>query len=65
MTRSNSMCGSIKPSLRKQNPGASADVIEMKARELLEGQRVDKNFADWLEQQRKSTRIEYKPEAFS
>jgi hypothetical protein len=51
--------------LRKQNPGATADVLEMKARELLESQQVDKNFADWLEEARKRTRIEFKPEAFS
>jgi peptidyl-prolyl cis-trans isomerase SurA len=51
--------------LRKQYAGATGDVLEMKARELLEGERVDKNFADWLEQARKRTRIEYKTEAFS
>jgi peptidyl-prolyl cis-trans isomerase SurA len=51
--------------LRKQNPGAAAEVLENKARELLESQQVDKNFTDWLEQARKRTRIEYKPEAFS
>ena len=51
--------------LRKQNPGAAGDVLERKARELLEGEQVDKNFADWLVGTRKSTRIEYKPEAFS
>jgi peptidyl-prolyl cis-trans isomerase SurA len=51
--------------LRKQNPAAAADVLEMKARELLEGQQVDKNLADWLRQSREGTRIEYKPEAFS
>jgi peptidyl-prolyl cis-trans isomerase SurA len=50
--------------LRKQNPGAAADVLETKARELLESQQVDKNFGDWLAQARKGTRIEYKPEAF-
>jgi peptidyl-prolyl cis-trans isomerase SurA len=51
--------------LRKQYPAATDEVLEMKARELLEGERVDKNFADWLEQERKRTRIEYKTEAFS
>jgi peptidyl-prolyl cis-trans isomerase SurA len=51
--------------LRRQNPGAAGDVLEMKARELLESEQVDKNFADWLEGARKGTRIEYKPEAFS
>ena len=50
--------------LRKQNPGATAEVLENKARELLEGEQVDKNFTDWLEQARKRIRIEYKPEAF-
>jgi peptidyl-prolyl cis-trans isomerase SurA len=51
--------------LRAQNPGASADTLQAKARELLDGEQVNKNFADWLEQARKRTKIEYKPEAFS
>lgn len=50
--------------LRKQYPRAASDVLDTKARELLEGKQVDKNFADWLEQERKGTRIEFKPEAF-
>lgn len=50
--------------LRKENPGAAADTLQSKAREVLEGEKVNQNFAQWLEQMRKRTRIEYKPEAF-
>lgn len=51
--------------LRKQNPGASADVLQSKARDLLENDQVDKNFESWLAYARKNARIEYKPGAFS
>lgn len=51
--------------LRKENPGADASALQAKAREVLEGEQVNKNFDDWLAQARKQTPIEYKPEAFS
>jgi peptidyl-prolyl cis-trans isomerase SurA len=51
--------------LRKENPGASQDVLQLKARDVLEGELVNKNFAEWLEQARKSTSIEYKQGAFA
>jgi hypothetical protein len=51
--------------LQKQNPGADAATLESKAREILEGERVNQNFMAWLEAARKRTRIEYKPEAFA
>ncbi|HEY1758849.1 MAG TPA: hypothetical protein VGG72_25980 [Bryobacteraceae bacterium] len=51
--------------LRKENPGAKQDVLQSKARDILEGELVNKNFADWLEQARKRTSIEYKQGAFA
>jgi peptidyl-prolyl cis-trans isomerase SurA len=51
--------------LRKDNPGASQDALQAKAREILEGERINQNFTQWLEQKRMSTRIEYKQEAFT
>jgi peptidyl-prolyl cis-trans isomerase SurA len=51
--------------LRRENPGASSEVLDSKARDILEGDEVNQTFTDWLEQARKRTRIEYKQEAFT
>jgi hypothetical protein len=51
--------------LRRQHPeNSSFDAVEPKIRSLLEGQRINENFNQWLEQARKRERIEYKQEAF-
>jgi predicted aminopeptidase len=50
--------------LRKENPGASTfDALRDKIRETLEGERINRNFNEWLEQARKRYRIEYRQEA--
>jgi len=51
--------------LQKENPDATTETLDSKAREVLEGEKVNQNFAQWLEGARKRTRIEYKQEAFS
>jgi hypothetical protein len=51
--------------LRRQYPeDYSYQALEPKIRTLLEGQRINENFNQWLEQARKRARIEYKQEAF-
>jgi hypothetical protein len=40
------------------------EALEPKVRTLIEGQRINENFTQWLEQARKRTRIEYRQEAF-
>jgi hypothetical protein len=51
--------------LRRQYPeDSSFETLAPKLRTLLEGQRINENFNQWLEQARKRTRIEYKQEAF-
>lgn len=51
--------------LRRQYPaGTSFEALEPKARSLLEGQRINESFAQWLEAARKRARIEYRQEAF-
>jgi hypothetical protein len=42
----------------------SFEALETKIRSLLEGQRINENFNQWLEQARKRARIEYRQEAF-
>lgn len=49
--------------LEKQNPGTAEDKLEAQARDVLEGEQVDRSFQSWLDQVRKQTRIEYKREA--
>jgi hypothetical protein len=50
--------------LRKENPAASTfDALRDKIRETLEGERINRNFNEWLEQARKRYRIEYRQEA--
>lgn len=51
--------------LRKENPGASQDGLQSKARDIVEGEQVNKNFADWLKEARERTKIEYKQGAFT
>ena len=51
--------------LEKQNPGASQETLEAKARESLEGEQINQNFVMWLDGARKRARIEYKQEAFT
>ena len=51
--------------LRRQYPeDRSLEPLASKIRSLLEGQRINENFNQWLEQARKRARIEYKQEAF-
>jgi len=50
--------------IRKQNPGNSMyEIQKPKIRSLLEGDRINKNFTDWLEEARKRYRIDYRQEA--
>ena len=51
--------------LRRQYPGdQSLETLEPKIRGLLEGQRINENFEQWLAEARKRARIEYRQEAF-
>jgi hypothetical protein len=51
--------------LRRQYPqDSSFKALEPKIRASLEGERVNQNFTQWLEQARKQYHIEYKQEAF-
>ena len=51
--------------LRRQYPkDNSFEALVPQIRSSLEGEHVNQNFNEWLEQTRKSTRIEYKQEAF-
>jgi hypothetical protein len=51
--------------LRRQYPGDNtSEALEPKIRSLLEGQRINENFTQWLDEARKDYRIEYKQEAF-
>jgi hypothetical protein len=54
-----------KAALQKQNLGAGDEALNAKAREILEGERVNQNFDQWLAQARMRVRIEYKQEAFA
>jgi len=50
--------------LRRQNPQASSyEALQPQIRKLLEGERVNQNFNQWLSQARNRYRIEYKQEA--
>ena len=50
--------------LRRQNPQASNyEALQPQIRKLLEGERVDQSFNQWLSQARNRYRIEYKQEA--
>ena len=51
--------------LRRQYPeDNSFEALESKIRSLIEGQRINEAFNQWLEAARKGTRIEYRQEAF-
>jgi hypothetical protein len=51
--------------LRLQYPkDNSLEALEPKIRTLLEGQRINQAFNDWLDQARKSEMVEFKPGAF-
>ena len=51
--------------LRRQYPdNYSFETLEPKIRSLLEAQRINENFNQWLEEARKRYRIEYRQEAF-
>ena len=53
------------PELRQQDPANSSfEALQSKVRSTLEGERINQNFAEWIEQARKRYRIEYKQEAF-
>ncbi len=53
------------PELRRQYPADSSfEMLEPKLRESLEGERVNQNFNQWLEEARTRTKIVYKQEAF-
>jgi hypothetical protein len=49
--------------LRRQNPQASYEALEPQIRKLLEGERVNQSFNQWLGQARSRYRVEYKQEA--
>lgn len=52
--------------LRRENPkDNSLETLQPKIRNLLEGEQINKDFADWLQEERKDHRIEYKQEAFA
>jgi hypothetical protein len=52
--------------LRRQYPGDSSfEALEPKIRSLLEGERINESFNQWLEGARKRARIEYRQEAFN
>jgi peptidyl-prolyl cis-trans isomerase SurA len=51
--------------LRARYPhGFSLEELQAKVRSSLEGERINQSFNEWLEQQRKMYRIEYRQEAF-
>lgn len=51
--------------IRREFPKSNTfEAMEPKIRESLEGQRVDKNFDQWLTETRKRSSIEFKKEAF-
>jgi peptidyl-prolyl cis-trans isomerase SurA len=51
--------------LRRENPqNSSFEALDPKIRSLLEGQRINEEFTQWLEQARKRSRVEFKQEAF-
>jgi len=49
---------------RQYRDDNSFEALAPKIRTLLEGQRINENFNQWLEQARKRARIEYRQEAF-
>ena len=53
------------PELRRQYPANSSfEALRSKVRSLVEGERINQHFTEWLDQARKRYRIEYREEAF-
>lgn len=51
--------------LQKTNPrDSSIETLEPKIRETITGERINKNFEEWLDETRRRTRIEYRDAAF-
>lgn len=51
--------------LARQNPkNAGIEALEPQIRQSLEGERINQNFAQWLEEARRRDRIQYHQEAF-
>jgi peptidyl-prolyl cis-trans isomerase SurA len=50
--------------LERANPEAGFDALAPKIRATLEGEQVNQNFFQWLDQARKRARIEFEEEAF-
>ena len=51
--------------LQKANPrNSSIEALEPKIRETITGERINKNFEEWLDETRRRTRIEYREAAF-
>jgi len=50
--------------LRKEYPHASLEVMTPKIKDAIEGERVNKNFDDWLDQTRQGYRVDYEQGAF-
>lgn len=50
--------------LRKQQPNGTLEALSPKIKEVIEGERINQSFNEWLDQTRQDYRVEYKPEAF-
>jgi hypothetical protein len=51
--------------LARENPkNQSLEALEPKIRQALEGERINQNFAQWLDEARRQNRIQYHQEAF-
>jgi len=51
--------------LRKQQPSAiGLEALAPKIKEMIEGERINQSFNDWLDQARQGYRVEFKQEAF-
>jgi hypothetical protein len=51
--------------MRKQQPSAIAlEALAPKIKEVIEGERINQSFNEWLDQTRQGYRVEYKQEAF-
>jgi hypothetical protein len=51
--------------LRKQQPSAiTLEALARNIKEVIEGERINQSFNEWLDQTRQAYRVEYKQEAF-
>ncbi len=50
--------------LERANPGKDFDALAPKIRATLEGEQINRNFFQWLDQARRRNRIEFRQEAF-